>query len=340
MKGRERIKKQLLDELVELRYRITEFEISEKKRKKAEDLLKNIEAESKKAEEALKASETRYRRLFETSQDGILILDADTAQITDVNPFLIRMLGYSHKDFLQKKLWEVGLFKDIELSRSAFSELQEKGYVRFKDLPLETKDGRTIDVEFVSNVYLVNMKKVIQCNIRDITVQKRMEEKLKKLSTKDNLTGFYNRRKFKEIIRIEIERVKRYNQPLSIIMFDIDHFKKVNDKYGHGAGDYVLKTIASIVRKNVRKIDYLFRWGGEEFLILSSETQLDKAHALAERIRKAIESYKFKKVGKVTVSFGVTEFKERETQDSFIKRADDAMYKAKEKGRNRVEVKF
>lgn len=340
MKGRERTKKQLLGELVKLRHRIAAFEISETQRKKAEDLLKSIEDESKQAEETLKASETRYRRLFETSRDGILILDADTAQITDVNPFLIRMLGYSYKDFLQKKLWEVGLFKDIESSRSAFSELQKKGYVRYKDLPLQTKDGRTIDVEFVSNVYLVNMRKVIQCNIRDITEQKRMEEKLKKLSTKDNLTGFYNRRKFKEIIRIEIERVKRYNQPLSIIMFDIDHFKKVNDKYGHGAGDSVLKAIADIVRNNIRKIDYLFRWGGEEFLILSSETQLDKAHALAERIRKAIESYKFKKVGKITVSFGVTEFKERDTQDSFIKRADDAMYKAKEKGRNRVEVKF
>ena len=340
MKGSKRTKKQLLDELVKLRHQIAEFKIAEKQRKKAEDLLKSIEAESKQAEEALKASETRYRRLFETAQDGILILDANTAQITDVNPFLIRMLGYSYKNILQKKLWEVGLLKDIESSRNVFSELQKKGYVRYKDLPLKTKDGRTIDVEFVSNVYLVNMKKVIQCNIRDITEQKRLEEKLKKLSTKDNLTVFYNRRKFKEIIRIEIERVKRYNQPLSILMFDVDHFKKVNDKYGHAAGDYVLKTIAHIVRKNIRKIDYLFRWGGEEFLILSLETQLDKAHALAERMRKAIESHKFKKGIKVTVSFGVTEFKERDTQDSFIKRADDAMYKAKEKGRNRVEVRF
>jgi len=121
-------------------------------------------------------------------------------------------------------------------------------------------------------------------------------------------------------------------------MFDIDHFKKVNDRYGHSAGDYVLKTIANIVRKNMRKTDYLFRWGGEEFLLLSSETQLDSAHKLADRIRKAIEGYKFKNVGKVTVSFGVTEFKESDTEDSFVKRTDDAMYKAKKKGRNWVEV--
>jgi diguanylate cyclase (GGDEF)-like protein/PAS domain S-box-containing protein len=311
MKIKDKTKKQLLTELEKLCQRISELEISE----------------------------TRYRRLFETTQDGILLLDADTGQITEVNPFLIKILGYSHKEFLNKKLWEIGLFKDIAPSKAAFSKLQKKGYIRYEDLPLETQYGHKIEVEFISNVYLVKGKKVIQCSIRDITDHKRMEKKIKNLATKDILTGFYNRRKFREIIRIEIERVKRYNKPLSIIMFDIDHFKKINDRYGHSNGDYVLKTIAVIVRKNIRKIDYLFRWGGEEFLILSSETQLDKAHALAERIRKAIESYKFKKVGKVTVSFGVTEFKERDTQDSFIKRADDAMYKAKEKGRNRVEVR-
>jgi diguanylate cyclase (GGDEF)-like protein/PAS domain S-box-containing protein len=338
LKDEDKTKEQLIHQMKELRQQIAEFEISEAQRKKAEDLLKIIEAEGKQADEALKVSETRYRRLFETAKDGILLLDADTGQITDVNPFLIKMLGYSHKEFLRKKLWEVGLFKDIASSKTAFSELQEKGYIRYDNLPLKTKDGYIFNVEFVSNVYFVNSKKIIQCNIRDITERKRMEKKLKRLATTDKLTGSYNRRKFKEIIGIEIERVKRYNQPLSIIMFDIDHFKKVNDKYGHVAGDHVLKTIADIVRKNMRKTDYLFRWGGEEFLILSSETQLDKAHALAERIRKAIESYKFKKVGKVTVSFGVTEFKERDTEDSFVKRTDDAMYKAKKKGRNCVEV--
>ena len=123
-------------------------------------------------EEALKISETRYRRLFETAQDGILILDAETGQISDVNPFLVEMLGYSHEDVLGKKLWEIGAFKDIEASKAAFSELQSKGYVRYNDLPLETKDGRSMAVEFVSNVYLVDHHKVIQCNIRDITERK------------------------------------------------------------------------------------------------------------------------------------------------------------------------
>ena len=132
----------------------------------------------KQSEEALKTSEMRYRRLFETAQDGILILDAETGQISDVNPFLIEMLGYSNKNLLGKKLWEIGPFKNIEASKAAFSELQRKGYVRFEDLPLETKDGRPIAVEFISNVYLVNRHKVIQCNIRDITERKRIETAL------------------------------------------------------------------------------------------------------------------------------------------------------------------
>ncbi len=136
--------------------------------------------DQKQTEEALKISEKRYRRLFETAQDGILILDAETGQISDVNPFLVEMLGYSHEDFLGKKLWEIGAFKDIEASKAAFLELQSKGYVRYNDLPLETKDGRPMAVEFVSNVYLVNHHKVIQCNIRDITERKRLGEALQK----------------------------------------------------------------------------------------------------------------------------------------------------------------
>jgi PAS domain S-box-containing protein len=131
-------------------------------------------------EEALKSSEKRYRRLFETAQDGILILDAETGQIADVNPFLMEMLGYSYDDFLGKKLWEIGAFRDIEASKSAFFELQSKGYVRYHDLPLETKDGRPINVEFVSNVYQVNHHKVIQCNIRDITERKILGDALRK----------------------------------------------------------------------------------------------------------------------------------------------------------------
>jgi PAS domain S-box-containing protein len=134
--------------------------------------------ERKRAEEAQVASEIRYRRLFETAQDGILILDADTGQIVEVNPFLIEMLGFSRDQFLGKKIWEIGLFKDIVANKDNFEELQRKEYVRYEDMPLETADGQRIAVEFLSNVYTVNNKKVIQCNIRNITVRKKLEEDL------------------------------------------------------------------------------------------------------------------------------------------------------------------
>ena len=137
-------------------------------------------ADHQRAEAALTISEVRYRRLFETAKDGILILDGDTGCITDVNPFLVEMLGYPPKEIVGKRLWEIGPFKDIERSKVAFDRLQAKEYVRYEDLPLQTQDGRLMDVEFVSNSYRVDGKRVIQCNIRDITARKRAEEALQR----------------------------------------------------------------------------------------------------------------------------------------------------------------
>jgi len=127
-------------------------------------------------QEKLQTSEVRYRRLFETAKDGILLLDADTGRITDANPFLQDMLGYSHNELIGKALWEIGPVKDITASQDAMRHLQEKEYVRYENLPLETKDGQHIQVEFVSNVYLVDGWRVIQCNVRDITARKQAEE--------------------------------------------------------------------------------------------------------------------------------------------------------------------
>jgi len=143
-------------------------------------IAKKLELEVKITNDALAISGTRYRRLFETSKDGILILDAGTGKITDVNPFLIELLGYSKEQFIEKAIWEIGLFKDIVANKDKFLELQKKEYVRYEDLPLETADGRKINVEFISNVYSVNEIRVIQCQIRDITDRKLVEELLGK----------------------------------------------------------------------------------------------------------------------------------------------------------------
>jgi diguanylate cyclase (GGDEF)-like protein/PAS domain S-box-containing protein len=131
---------------------------------------------------AVAESEVRYRRLFETAKDGILILDADTGMITEANPYLQAMLGYSHAELLGRTLWEIGPFKDAIASREAFRELQVKEYVRYENLPLETKYHERRAVEFVSNVYLVDGTKVIQCNIRDITERKQAEDNARKVN--------------------------------------------------------------------------------------------------------------------------------------------------------------
>ncbi len=132
------------------------------------------------AEDKVHLSETRYRRLFESAKDGILILNAETGMINDVNPFLIDLLGYSKEAFINKEIWDIGFFKDVAANKNRFLELQQMRYVRYDNLPLETSDGRMINVEFVSNVYFEGKKEVIQCNIRDITTRVHIEEKLRK----------------------------------------------------------------------------------------------------------------------------------------------------------------
>ena len=135
--------------------------------------------ERKRVEAALRASEVRYRRLFEAARDGILILDAETGMVVDVNPYLIGMLGYSYEQFKGKAIWELGMLKDVIANQEKFLELRQQGYVRYDDLPLETAEGQRMHVEFVSNVYLVDQIKVIQCNIRNITERRLIEEKLR-----------------------------------------------------------------------------------------------------------------------------------------------------------------
>jgi diguanylate cyclase (GGDEF)-like protein len=162
------------------------------------------------------------------------------------------------------------------------------------------------------------------------------EGRLKKLADTDELTQAFNRSKFEEIIGKEMDRAARSKQPLSVIMFDIDRFKRVNDSFGHLTGDHVLRTLAAIAMEHIRDSDYLVRWGGEEFLVVSPDTGMEKAVLVAERLRKVMGEHSFEYMGPVTASFGVAEYREGETKDSFILRADSAMYKAK-KSRNKVE---
>lgn len=173
---------------------------------------------------------------------------------------------------------------------------------------------------------------------REIRMRRLMEAELTKLAMTDNLTKLSNRAKFYEVIERETERFRRHNQPLSILLFDIDGFKTINDTYGHNVGDEALKSLTKLVGAQLREVDYFVRWGGDEFIIVAPDTDIDKAAALAERARKIVETYRFQTIGNYTITFSVAQFKASDTVDSFIKRADRGLYRAKEAGKNRVEV--
>ena len=174
--------------------------------------------------------------------------------------------------------------------------------------------------------------------LQDISQRKVLEEELARLATTDALTGLYNRHRFNELLQQEVARARRYHLPLSLIMFDLDYFKNINDTYGHAVGDQVLQAVAGVIRKNVRTTDWVGRWGGEEFMVLCPEaTEKDAVHT-AEKLRALIERHVFETVKTITISCGVTRFKAPDSVDEFVNRADDGLYRAKEKGRNIVEI--
>jgi diguanylate cyclase (GGDEF)-like protein len=208
--------------------------------------------------------------------------------------------------------------------------------------------GSCIDVteKVEAREYLQKIHRKLELLVNERTAelqqkQKELEElnkALEKQAITDALTEVYNRQKFHEMLTQEAKESRRYSTHLSLIMFDIDHFKLVNDTHGHQAGDAVLKEMAKLISENIRDADLLARYGGEEFMILTSHTDRESAFALAEKLREKVRTAKFDGVLHITCSFGVTQFHDRDTIDSFLKRIDDALYKAKNNGRDRVEM--
>ncbi len=171
----------------------------------------------------------------------------------------------------------------------------------------------------------------------EIERRKGLEEHLRNLAITDTLTGIYNRRKFDETLADEVRRSERYGTPLSLVLLDIDFFKKINDARGHQAGDTALKMLASFIAEKIRSHDVFARYGGEEFVILAPGTGIEGCRKLAEKLRAGIEQYGFAEAGRITCSFGITESQHGDTAESFVRRADVALYRAKKNGRNRTE---
>lgn len=173
---------------------------------------------------------------------------------------------------------------------------------------------------------------------KEIVERHKIEAELEHLATIDPLTSVYNRRKFNEILSYELRRDERYHSGISFILCDLDNFKLINDEYGHNTGDEVLIQFSKLVRKCIRSTDTFARWGGEEFVLLLPETGYERAIQISDKVRRLTESTRFSCVSHVTVSFGVTQYLEGDTADTLFKRADEALYKAKDNGRNRIEV--
>jgi len=186
-------------------------------------------------------------------------------------------------------------------------------------------------------LHALNIKLTTQNELLETEIQRRKasEIELERLATTDQLTGVFNRRKFDEILAYEIERNRRYHQGLAFLILDIDHFKRINDQFGHAVGDKVLIEIAHLLRQGIRKSDHVFRLGGEEFAIIAQATAAPNVEDLAEHVRHLVASHAFDTVGTVTISLGATMVAASDVLDSVYQRADHALYQAKNQGRNR-----
>ncbi len=185
------------------------------------------------------------------------------------------------------------------------------------------------------NRKLTSLNKELALAHEDLA-QKSLE--LERLSQTDKLTGLYNRMKLEEILKHELERTSRTSLPFSVAMLDVDEFKSVNDTYGHHAGDEILQELARLLQRQIRSIDIVGRWGGEEFLLICPATDLDGARSLAQKLKTLISEHKFPVVGHCTCSLGVTAYQEGESAERLLIRVDQAMYQAKSNGRNQVQV--
>ncbi|PHR58555.1 MAG: hypothetical protein COA44_03700 [Arcobacter sp.] len=273
----------------------------------------------------------------EQTDDLIRIVELD-GNISYVNDSFIAHTGYINHELIGKNS---KILKSGKHTQSFYEELWQtllSGNV-FKCRFINRKKDKTLYYEEATITPILDEKQVIQNFVvtgKDITEKIALETELKIRASTDELTGLYNRHKGNDILNIEIERSNRYGGVFSILFFDIDHFKRVNDTYGHDVGDRVLEAISQLVKLHTRKSDAIIRWGGEEFIILLLNLNQAQVISFAEKLRKTIEIHSFNTVEDITISIGISSFKQGDTKETLIKRADTALYKAKDTGRNRV----
>ncbi len=281
------------------------------------------------------------------AQNNIIIL-TNKENITNVNKKFLQFFGIDDFDkFLETKKNIFDFFIEEFGFITKNQIIKQESWLRYiKDLPevdriVKIKNYLHEEKVFTINVeYYENKEHYYVFSLTDITQIKEKSNLLEYQASHDRLTGLFNRNKFDEFYSKEVKRSKRYKTELSIIIFDIDDFKIINDTHGHQIGDVVLKEISQIISLHIREQDIAVRWGGEEFLVLLPHTNLDGATTVANKIRTNIEVYSFTQLNlKITASFGVCELKEEDTDESLILRTDKFLYEAKNNGKNKVIAK-
>lgn len=290
-----------------------------------------------------------FRQLIETTSDIVLVYDTTLPEkggprIIYANPAFEKRMGYESNEIL-------GASPDILNGRGTDRQtryrirkaMRENKGIR-TELLKYSKDGQGYWMD-INLIPLTNESGAVShfASIeRDLTRYKRMESQLINMALFDSLTGALSRPAYLEQAEKELARTRRYHRPLSLMMIDIDHFKSINDNYGHAAGDHVLQIFVEAIQEVIRSTDFLGRVGGEEFALLLPDTSLNSASYLAERVRERITKYPYlagDMLIEVTASLGVAEYQTSDKDiKSLLKRADEALYKAKESGRNRVTL--
>ena len=300
--------------------------------------------EQKRNEEDLIASERRYRHLFNRMLDGFVLFavvanpstNDKEFYITEVNAALAAMVGRSPVELMGRSLPELGLFEEQEW-RPHFDEVAETG----APTTFEIRAG-SLGLVLRASIYRPEEGQVAAI-FEDVTTEHRLLTEMERLARVDSLTGLWNRRFFLERAEEELVRLHRYQRPMSLLMMDLDHFKRVNDTWGHHIGDQVLAAVGGAIRENLRQVDLAGRYGGEELVVLLPETEYPEAQVVAERLRSAVAALRIpvgETVLTVTISCGMTSLRgdERLTLGQAMDQADQALYRAKRGGRNRTVV--
>lgn len=310
--------------------------------------------ERKRMDEELLATERRFRDLLAIAPVAIIIARLDNEEILFLNDQarrLIRYEGELSSEITMDRLIDTQFREQrLSLMNDVSRTLEEEVEIKLGDgerrwvatsVAVTEFEGEMVTISALTDI---SQSKLHASELLNSQYQleeangelKRLNEALETMASTDILTQAWNRREFERTVRIEMSRSQRYEQSLCLLMFDIDHFKEVNDRYGHLAGDVVLTELSSLVKSHLRVTDSLTRWGGEEFVVLAPNITLHEALDLAEKLRELVADFLFPEVGPITISVGVAQFKPGQTLDAWIGMADQAMYRAKQSGRNRV----